>query len=700
MRYYHRTKQDKLDLAYNRCFIDAQEGRVWLALMRLQDLADEFPKDAHVIYAEALIRKDYLGQGACAYALLTKAYQLDNRLKEAACNAAKFAPSMREFDIWSATALEVAPEDTALQALMTRHLACSSQGLPYWRFLHMGAGSLGEQSYGTTAALLELALQAGGTEMTPREKANCHRVRAESLRALDRAAEDHLQALGEQSLPQDRLALQEALAELERALSDEGSEAFYDPELWNLRAAWAYLMREYRLAITYVDQAVQYRPVAYALPHLNKALSLWELDQNAEALACAKEALHQAEASQNEAHQEQVKQAIEDHTKHKAPETLDELRPYLEQVLYGAGDAAEREISDERGKLEDVGTSLCQRVQIVGHAWSMDYVTVLAELLSFYSPEAAFFIVEQAAEGAPNLLDNILNAALFLAGYGEGVSQRDSARLLALEIISALEANAIRNMYRKGILEVSSAATDELTQLDSLLRKELLRMHPLLPPLIADQKPVDDLGRERARRNILSKFSESPPLVLSAQAKPRACLPVFVVLFVVILLAIPVITVFAFSSPICLVSFLVGAIPTLLYGMSRTVVDPVFGIENRTTLSPQEFHRWADVITSAGPYQRQYEAYVYDPSRGYDGKLPLVFAQLKAANYVHAHKVLLIILVVLDAFCVHDVLFSDKTFTMPIVIGLLIGSLWGLALGIFVLWRTCRKAKGDSRLPL
>jgi len=168
----------------------------------------------------------------------------------------------------------------------------------------------------------------------------------------------------------------------------------------------------------------------------------------------------------------------------------------------------------------------------------------------------------------------------------------------------------------------------------------------------------------------------------------------------VILLAIPVITVFAFSSPICLVFFLVGAIPTFLYGMSRAVVDPVFGIEKRTTLSPQEFHRWANVVTSVGPYQIQYEVYVYDPSRGYDEKLPLVFAQIKAANYVYAHKVLLIILVVLDAFCAHDVLFSDKTFSIPIVSGLLIGSLWGLALGIFVLWRTCRKAKGDSRLPL
>ncbi|MBK9681528.1 MAG: hypothetical protein IPO69_22180 [Saprospiraceae bacterium] len=87
MRFYKRTQQDKLDSAYNRSFIDAKQGRVYLALLRLQDLTEEFPEDAHVIYAEALLRMEFLGQGMIAQPLFKKAFQLENKLKEAACNA-------------------------------------------------------------------------------------------------------------------------------------------------------------------------------------------------------------------------------------------------------------------------------------------------------------------------------------------------------------------------------------------------------------------------------------------------------------------------------------------------------------------------------------------------------------------------------------------------------------------------------------
>ena len=545
MRFYHRTQQDKVDTAYNRCFRDAKGGRVGLALLRLQDLADEFPKDAHVTYAEALIRKDYLGQGIRAQALFKKAYQMDDQFREAACNATRFAPNEEEFRIWAAEALKVAPNDKKLLKLVDHQRQFAAQGLPYWRFLLESVPSPERGQYGTIAALLKLVLHAGAGEISPREKVNCRRVRADSLRALDRAAEDRLQVLGEQFLPEDRFALQTALTELEKAQSDESSEAFYDPELWNLRSAWAYLMRRYEQALTYADQAIQHRPTAYALPHLNKALALWELGRDDQALACAQEALRHAKASQNVAHQTQVQQAIQHHAARKDPTTLEELYPYLELILYGAGNAAESEISDQRGKLEDISESLFQRVRIVGRGWSLVYVPILAELLSFYSPEAVFFIVGKAAEREPSLIDDILNAALFLTGYSEGVLQRDSARFLALEIISPLQASAIRKMYRQGILEVAAAATDELSRLDSLLRKELMRMHPLFPTLIADQKPVDADGRARAARTILPKFigdasqfafagaTSVKPGTATATATPMPCTVVFLVLFLV-----------------------------------------------------------------------------------------------------------------------------------------------------------------------
>jgi len=167
-----------------------------------------------------------------------------------------------------------------------------------------------------------------------------------------------------------------------------------------------------------------------------------------------------------------------------------------------------------------------------------------------------------------------------------------------------------------------------------------------------------------------------------------------------LLLVVPVITVLVFSPPLCLLFFLVGALVPFFTGKSRTVIDPVADIPERARLSPSDFHLWADLVTSTGDYQRKYDRFVYDSSRGFDEKLPLVFSQIKAINYIHAHKVLFALLLGLNAFCVYDVFFSNQTFTSPIVTGLCLGIVWGYSLGVFTLWRTCRKFKGTSDLPL
>jgi hypothetical protein len=59
-------------------------------------------------------------------------------------------------------------------------------------------------------------------------------------------------------------------------------------------------------------------------------------------------------------------------------------------------------------------------------------------------------------------------------------------------------------------LEVSAAASDEMAQLDQLMRQELARFMPVMPRLIADQTPVDQAGRARAEHNILSRLQGLP----------------------------------------------------------------------------------------------------------------------------------------------------------------------------------------------
>jgi hypothetical protein len=46
-----------------------------------------------------------------------------------------------------------------------------------------------------------------------------------------------------------------------------------------------------------------------------------------------------------------------------------------------------------------------------------------------------------------------------------------------------------------------------MSQLAEILRAELRCINPALPQVIADQEPVDEDGKRRAAKNILSQFT-------------------------------------------------------------------------------------------------------------------------------------------------------------------------------------------------
>ena len=230
------------------------------------------------------------------------------------------------------------------------------------------------------------------------------------------------------------------------------------------------------------------------------------MNQDDEAVINSQEALKRAEASNNNAHITQIKSAIETHANKKINETLDDFLPYLKNVLSGVGQIAEDEIRDQNGDLDVIYNSFLSRVQLIGYEWNMKYVPVIAELLSFYSPEAVFHITSKTVSVNPKIIDNILNALLYLISNSEGVMQHDASHLLALNIISPLDSNRIRNTYRMGILTTSAAATDGLSKLDDIMRNELRYIHPSLPSLIADQEPINEKEIEFAKSKILPKF--------------------------------------------------------------------------------------------------------------------------------------------------------------------------------------------------
>ncbi|MBK9681521.1 MAG: hypothetical protein IPO69_22145 [Saprospiraceae bacterium] len=65
MRLYRRSHHDMIN-DIKRCFFEAQQGWITIALDRLRDIAEEFPNDSTAFNAQGILNKDYLGKGLVA----------------------------------------------------------------------------------------------------------------------------------------------------------------------------------------------------------------------------------------------------------------------------------------------------------------------------------------------------------------------------------------------------------------------------------------------------------------------------------------------------------------------------------------------------------------------------------------------------------------------------------------------------------
>lgn len=171
-------------------------------------------------------------------------------------------------------------------------------------------------------------------------------------------------------------------------------------------------------------------------------------------------------------------------------------------------------------------------------------------------------------------------------------------------------------------------------------------------------------------------------------------------LLVCVLFCPPLLVAFAFSPPECFLSFITMCLISFLPGKSRRVQDPVSGIFEFAYLSPRDFHEWAKLVCTSNRYEKLYLQYVLNAKEGVKNKLPFTFSQIKAINYIHAWKVIIILLIPLNIFCLYDLLWSNQSFRSPILVGATTGVLWGYSLGIYVLWRTCRRYRSPGDLPM
>jgi tetratricopeptide (TPR) repeat protein len=401
------------------------------------------------------------------------------------------------------------PDDPTLNLFIQSEKEVLEEGDPYRVFqMKLLAQIPQKRDPGTYASLIELIIESGGDDIPPDQQANLLRLRCESLRQLDETAQAKLNYFGESFRPKERIALQMALSEFERRKDDP---YFRDAESLNLCASWAYLLHRFQDAIDYADAAIKLGGLEYINPFRNKALALSAQGNSEKSLEVFQEALSMAERQGEQAQELVIRGAMEEQRK-VPPPGLAELRPKLEYVLRTAGDAAYHEITAGKGTLESMGGHFLKRLQKVGFDWSPAYVLVLAELLVFYSPEAAYFIIQKATMDVPTqtgnqVIGHLSIAAHYLSAYASGALRRDAARLRTLQLISFLDADLIIEVYLKQVRDISLEADPPLSEVASLIKDEMARIHPRLPHFLDDQPPMSADDRQRARSVISEVFS-------------------------------------------------------------------------------------------------------------------------------------------------------------------------------------------------
>jgi tetratricopeptide (TPR) repeat protein len=238
-----------------------------------------------------MIRKDSLGQGLKAHDLFRQVYTFDKLHVNALINATAFALNEQEFRQMAKITLSHSDCDKQTYSALSYISKELDSGNPYWNILYLQGAELSNQKqFGHSAAFMELVLLSG--QVPSDKETQVRRGRAQSLRALDSQEEQYRATVLEWYPAEERIALKEALLELDRALAVDP----YEAELWNLKAAWCNCLERYGDALGYALKAIELRPSNYAKPYMNKAIAFRGLKQDRDAFASAEEALKQAKS--------------------------------------------------------------------------------------------------------------------------------------------------------------------------------------------------------------------------------------------------------------------------------------------------------------------------------------------------------------------------------------------------------------------
>lgn len=511
MRFYGWDRGD-IGNCIERSHFDAEHGRVKLALERLQDISSVLPDEPELLYEEALIKSQFLGQGVVARDLFARSYKLASEQgistdlpAKAAYESFRFARNADEFRFW-VDILRV--EDPDYKSEFSRLVQQFNNGTPYWEFLISSAEAQSRSgAFGTSAAILEIALYSG---VPSDREAILRRFRSQYLRELDQKAQSYRDNQMEAFPASERLALHEAFAEIERAIALDG----YDPEMWNLRSAWCNLLDQYQDALESADRAIALR-ANYAKPYINKAIAFRNLKKDTDALNAAHKALSESKQHSLTVDENHAQKLIADFSVPRSTPSLFQIQPLVKGIVKGALLTSEQAVKVWNISEVQIINRILTRSQQLRRDWSIEYLPILAEVLADFPPETVFSVICTVGKHNKHIEEHFINAALYIIAHSTNVERNDAARFLTLWLFDSLDSQKIYSLYRQKILATSAAATDELSHIDGIMQGSLEHFHPLFPQLIAKQEPITEAERQYAKNVILAQFGHEVPQTLT-----------------------------------------------------------------------------------------------------------------------------------------------------------------------------------------
>jgi tetratricopeptide (TPR) repeat protein len=508
---YFCVQNDDVRFWTDHAHWDAEHARTKLAVARIDELAGYFPPNPHIEYDRGLLWYHHVGNAERARTHFLESYRLatEQQVRGTQWFAARYlwklAGSAEESEQWIDRALGAAqrfePERLVLRQCR-EGLRAGEYSDVMW--LH-ALGAAEHKDFGTAGAIAEVSLGTGVRD--PQMDASRRGMRAEWLRRLDLMEQQQRATMGEQYPPEDRLALDEAVAENERALAADP----HDARLWNFRAAWLQSLGKHEEALAAADKALELRPVGYSRPWMNRASIYFDLKRDDEALDCARRARDIATAAGPEFADDVAAATRLMGMLPRRPATLADVG----RVMLKAAAAAEetcRLLWRGKDKRAFLARGVRIRMQTVGSPQAISYVPIVEQFLSDFTPEVAFVTFRELSPQNLKKFEQCMSAAMFLAASESGVIQRDAARFVLLVLFSwALKSpEFVRDGYRLTILRVCQAAGPPLSNLDTILRAEMLRFHPELPHLICDQEPLTDEERSQGQRILEAHYTRDP----------------------------------------------------------------------------------------------------------------------------------------------------------------------------------------------